>query len=325
ADWQRLLRYDPITPLLNSPNPAVVYFTRWDLCDEPVGPVTQLWTLPPVGKLLRRQADNGAWPYKGPDTTIRSQEDYDQIETFRALGLLVTKYGLTREHDAIRRGAEFLFSRQHVDGDFRGIYGRQTTPNYTGAILAQLIHAGYGDDPRVARAFDWLLAMRQDAGGWALPFQTRGMRLDRATLHAPPAEPDRTQPNSQLATDAALRAFAAYPAYRTHEAAQHAGACLADRLFKRGEYPGRQDEDYWFKFHYPFWFTDLLSALDTLTILGFTPEHRAIEDALDWFIMQQRPDGQWDLKLLAAGGDKEQPRWLALAICRVLKRTWCAG
>lgn len=50
-------------------------------------------------------------------------------------------------------------------GDLRGIYGSQYSPNYTAAILELLIGAGLGDDPRVRRALEWLLAMRQADGG----------------------------------------------------------------------------------------------------------------------------------------------------------------
>jgi hypothetical protein len=43
----------------------------------------------------------------------RSQENYNQIETYRQLGYLIEKYGFIKEHSAIKRVAEFLFSFQN--------------------------------------------------------------------------------------------------------------------------------------------------------------------------------------------------------------------
>jgi hypothetical protein len=45
VNWRDRLNYDPIRPLLESCDPAVVYFTRRDLLNEQVGPVTALWDL----------------------------------------------------------------------------------------------------------------------------------------------------------------------------------------------------------------------------------------------------------------------------------------
>jgi len=56
---------------------------------------------------------------------VRSQENYDQLETFRQLGTLVDKFGYTRDHQAVERAAGFLFSFQTEQGDFQGIYGNQ--------------------------------------------------------------------------------------------------------------------------------------------------------------------------------------------------------
>ena len=38
---------------------------------------------------------------------------------------------------------------------------------YTGAILSLLVKAGYEDDPRIEKGFQWLLSMRQKDMGWS--------------------------------------------------------------------------------------------------------------------------------------------------------------
>ena len=66
--------------------------------------------------------------------------------------------------------------------------------------MALLIQAGYADDPRIEKGFQWLLAMRQDDQGWTIPILTH--TLDRATQYrltseyAEPLEPDRARPFS---------------------------------------------------------------------------------------------------------------------------------
>jgi hypothetical protein len=134
-------------------------------------------------------------------------------------------------------------------------------------------------------------------------------------MHADTLPPDLDKPSSHMVTGCVLRAFAAHDRYRQSEAAQQAGAYLVTRLFKRHEYPGRQTADFWTKFSYPFWFTDLLSALDSLFWLGFTGEQPPIQEGLDWLLDHQREDGLWEVKRL-----KSEITWVSLAICRVIKR-----
>lgn len=100
------LKTNPIPTLLSCGNPAIEYFTRKDLLDEKVGPVTDLWQLPDVIKILKKQEKNGSWKYPGKiREDLRSREDYDQFETYKTLGMLVEKYGLNRDHYKIQKAA----------------------------------------------------------------------------------------------------------------------------------------------------------------------------------------------------------------------------
>jgi hypothetical protein len=64
----------------------------------------------------------------------------------------------------MRQAAEYLFSHQTNEGDFRGIYGTQYSPNYSAAIMEFLIKAGYARDERIAQGFQWLLHIRSVTG-----------------------------------------------------------------------------------------------------------------------------------------------------------------
>jgi hypothetical protein len=319
SDWRMLLGHDPLPRLIGSSDQAIAYFSKRDLSEEEVDSIEALWQLAPVQAIIRRQHEDGSWRFRGNRPGARWNQDYDQLETFRIFGQLVEKYGMTRDHLAIRKAADFLFKSQTEEGDFRGIYGNQYTPNYSGAIMELLVKAGYGGDPRVEKAFRWILSMRQADGGWALPLQTVGAKLDHVTMASDPLKSDPTKPFSHLVTGMVLRAFAAHDHYRKTEEARVAGRLLASSLFKRSKYPGRQDASYWTKFSFPFWFTDLLSSVDSLSLLGFTLNDARIRPAEEWFVSRQGKNGLWKLAMLK-GADPNLHLWIALAICRVLKR-----
>jgi hypothetical protein len=314
------LKVDPIPVLLSCGNPAVKYFTRRDISDEKLEPITELWQLPAVLKILKKQQSNGSWKYPGKiRKDLRSREDYDQVETYRILGELVEKYGLNKNHPQIKKAAEYFFSCQTMEGDFRGIYGNQYAPTYSPAIMELLIKTGYENDKRVKKGFKWLLSMQQEDGGWIIPFRTSDIKLKEALTTEKLYLPDRSRPFSHLVTGMVLRAFAAHPGYSESEEAKKAAELLASRFFRADKYPDRKDKKYWERVSYPFWFTDIISAMDTLSFLGFTTENHHIQEALTFLNKQQNSAGLFDLKIVR-GSDKYLRYWICLAICRLFKR-----
>lgn len=323
AAWDRALRADALSPLLESDNRAIAYFARRDLMARPVGGVESLWELPECKRILARQRDDGSWRYAGGDAGIRAQVYYDLLETYRIVGVLVEKHGLTRDHPAMERAARFLFSFQTAAGDFRGIYGSQYTPNYSAAITELLIKAGYGSSPRIANSMRWLRAMRQDDGGWAIPLRTRGRLLDAVALADEIVEPDRSRPSAHLVTGIVVRALAAHDRYRSSPEMKAAGDLLKSRFFKRDTYPDHVSAASWLVFSYPFWWTDLLSAMDSLTKAGFGRDDPDIARGVKWFVDHQEPGGLWQTGHNRPK-DPYSDLWVALAVCRML-RTCLSG
>jgi hypothetical protein len=320
--WTKRLRFDPIPTLVSCEDSAVAYAAKRDLLDEVPEPVSMLWSLPAVEKLRRKQRPDGGWRYPGGGREkYRATEDYDQIETYRNLGILVEKYAATRRLPAVAHAAEFLFSRQTDEGDFRGIYGRQYTPNYTAGILELLVKAGYARDPRVGHCFRWLMQIRQADGGWAIPMLTVHGRWDQPSLSRPALAPIHDRPSSHMVTGVVLRAIAAHPQKRRSAAARQAALVLASRLFAKDVYPGRDTPDFWTRCAFPFWFTDIVSALDSLTLLGIGLEHPKVRKAFDWLAESQKPDGLFRVRPVHGGTGETGLRWITLAACRALKRT----
>lgn len=332
--WASRLRYDPARPLLESDDEAIVYFARRDLQGEDVVPIERVWELPAVRKILRRQQPDGSWK---PGKKAKSPGvKYPLIETWRHLRYLVDQYEMDRRHPALERAAEYVFSCQTEEGDVRGILANQCAPYYTGAILSLLIKAGYADDPRVEKGLRWLLDMRQDDGGWAIGspgvIGIQGLTArELADLTSNPAREtarafDRSRQFSAAGTGMVLRAFAAHPRHRRSEAAVRAAQLLKSKFFKKDNWPSYRHPDHWVRFQYPFWWNNLVSALDLLSLMGFAAEDGDVANALKWLADHQEESGLWkasysEIHKAPEGTRAEGERsWISLAICRIFKR-----
>jgi hypothetical protein len=292
--WLELLAVDPIPGLLAAGDEALAFSVRRDLLGEEPEAVEALWERPAASRILRKQQANGAWRYGGQGRIKFPYINYDLLETFRNLGVLVEMAGFNRTHPAIEGAAAYLYSCQTEEGDIRGILGTQTMPYYHGAILELLIKAGYQDDPRTVKGLNWLLAVRQEDGGWVVPAQTvPAKEKTEALWTGEPVPLDRSRPSSHLATGMALRAFAAHPTYRESEEAHEAADLLKSRFFQADKYNDRRGPEYWLKFQYPFWWSNLLTALDSLSRMGYSPEDADIQEGVAWFRRNQEADGLW--------------------------------
>nr|QEE17302.1 hypothetical protein DSAG12_03134 [Candidatus Prometheoarchaeum syntrophicum] len=276
----------------------------------------QLWNLPTPLKILRSQHKDGYWSYRGKRT---SSIDYDLLETYKVLRDLIEKYMFNKKHSAIELASNFLFSKQSDLGDFRGIYGTQFSPNYTGAILELLIKAGYAQRPEVEKGLQWLLNYRTDDGGWAIAMRTQEMKWDDYIQTDPIIELNRSKPFSHTITGMTMRAFAMHPKYNSNPLVHAIGELLISRIFKPDVYSDRRSKAYWTKFTWPFWFSDLMSVLDSLSRLNFDPSSSQIKKGFDWFSTNQNSDGGWTFQILR-NKDKQTCFWLAFELCRILKR-----
>ena len=319
--WQSSLPIDPLPALMAVEDPALTYFVRRDLMDVSVEPCQTLWELPEPVKLTNKQQADGAWHYPNRSNHPAPGANYDLLETYRILRVLVEMYHFNKDHPAITGAAEYIFSCQTEEGDIRGILENQYMPYYHGAILELLIKAGYAKDARIQKGLDWLLSMRQEDGGWIVPAQQVPARQKTAQFWKnPPVLPDRSRLHSHLATGMALRAFAAHPDYRTLPEVVSAGKRLKERLFQADKYNDRKAATYWLKFQFPFWWPSLVTAMDTLSRLGFNQQDPEIARGMKWFIENQSTDGLWETGYGFGRNADRMRNWVGLAICQVLRR-----
>jgi hypothetical protein len=318
--WLDILTTNPLPALLDWKENALAYFIRRDLLLEPVPSIESLWELPEAEQLVKKQRTDGSWKYPGKPDPPDPRENYSLLETYRNLRVLMEMYGFTRAHSTLQYAAEYVFSCQTKAGDIRGILGNQYMPYYHGAILELLIKAGYENDPRAIAGLDWLLAMRQEDGGWIVPAQAvRPKERTPQFWIGEPIPPDRAKPHAHLATGMVLRAFAAHPVYRQKHEIIAAGKVLKERILQPDKYNDRRAITYWLKFQFPFWWANLLTVLDSLSRLGFEKEDVDIARGLNWFITHQENDGLWPTGYGSGKKSEANRRWVGLAICRVLK------
>ena len=310
---------EAIKTLLDSGNEALIAFTRRNLLGEQVN-TEGLWTLPRVKRIMKNQQSNGSWIYPNKKAMLRSPTNYNQYQTYKTVAELVEFYGLNKKHEAIRKAAEYLFSFQTGEGEFRGMYGNQYSPNYSASITEFLIKAGYRDI-RIEKSLNWLLKMRQDDGGWAIPLRTRNRELE-ALNEKETIEPDKTKPFSHLITGIVLRPFSLVTAFR--KKVKDAGLLLANRVFTRDKYSDRMGVEYWTKFTYPYHWTDILSTVDTLTLLGIK-NHPKISEILNWFEKHKQKDGIYEVSVMAGAKYKDVKYWITLQYLSILKRSMLRG
>lgn len=95
---------------------------------------------------------------------------------------------------------------------------------------------------------------------------------------------------------------------------------MKSRFFRADKYNDRKAAAYWTKFQYPFWWPNLLTALDSLSLMGYTRDDDGVQQGLEWFSTHQQESGLWETGYGKAKKAATVQLWVALAVCRVFER-----
>ncbi len=264
--------------LLAEDQPSVRYRTLTELLGRPESDPDVRATkarIPEVGwaaELLARRDPAGWW--------LRGESLYTPKYVATNWNLLaLSDLGATRAIPAVRASAELWMRRSPLKGG--GVGGNSKGKGhlcYTGNMARALIRFGYGDDPRVRAALDWLAATAHPKGGWSCWSFGDGPATGR-----------------NLDSWEGLSALAACPRPRRSAAMQRAVEAGAEYYLERELH--RQGPRYapWYRFHWPVhYYYDLLVGLDLLTSLGYGSDRR-LGFALRLLARKRRPDGRWNL------------------------------
>jgi hypothetical protein len=331
--WSNRLRYNPINALLDSNNDVIKYYTKRDLLDVRVEPIETIWIKKEPLQILRKLQAGGYWKSRSQNSAKAPAMNYNLFETFKNLSKLVEMYEFNRSKSDIERIAEYIFSCQTSEGDIRGIIGNQYAPYYTGLIIYLLIKVGFVNDKRILHAFKWLLKMRQDDGGWVIG--SPGCFGDYSksekkilTTHDVETKKDfdKSKPFAHSGTGMVIKAFAIHPFYKESPEAKIAADLIKSHFFKQDNYNSYKAADNWLNFKYPFFWTDLISALDSVTMISNDSNDPQVEKAISWLIDNQMKSGLWKHsyskihKYVQNSKTYEIQLWVTLSICRILKR-----
>lgn len=308
--------------LLARGNLPILYWLKKDILEVPVDrEYKNLKKYAARIRILESQKPDGSWHnrlYNGPPEWKKT---FYVIDTLRN-AMELHKYGCNHKDGGVHKAMQYLFSTQSKQGYFWKGFLKEYMPTYQALTLEILCKFGWDKDKRTQKGFKWIMDYRQDDGGWTIPYRTLGKKVIRDRLHLNkknnPLEPDRSKPFSHLVTGMVLRALAVSPTWRNSEEARKAGKLLIKRFFKPDKYEDRQLSSYWEDLTYPFWATDILSSLDSLSKIGLGLENEKIRTALEWLIGKQKEEGYWE-----AGSKKatlEDHLWVTLAVLRVMKR-----
>ncbi len=314
-DWKRELKADPTEWLLEPECAPVRYGTLLDIVDRPPDDPEVRATraaLPaysPVADMLATQERDGHW----------GQRDYYLPRTGRGTFWVLSvlgDLGLTAKEEHVRRACDWMFAHQRDDGEFcrrRRVSGQgmvwqeHTEPCTHARIVRFLIQFGYGQDPRVRKAIDWLLPAQRRDGMW-LCRGAGGRGCLRATLDV-------------------LRLAALDPQTAAQPGTARAAAAVCGLLMepRMSRYHVGDGWGTWECLKYPYFGFSVISALDALARLGYTPEEPKIAAALQYLLGRQLPDGSWPLDEawsqppIDFGLPGEPNKWLTLDALRVVR------
>jgi hypothetical protein len=302
----------------------VLYWLKKDILEVPVDRESKnLRKFAVRARILETQKPDGSWWDKRSDTPVQWERTLYRVDTLRNLYRLYD-YGCTLREEGIQKALNFLFSLQSREGDFRGTVLNEHTPTFHALTLEILCLYGLDKDRRVQKGFRWLLENRQKDGGWAIfsrPQSKDNPRDNASSRWNPrgvPFKPGKSQSFSHHVTGMILRALAESPTWRKSKEARKAGEMVLGCFFCDEVYGDRTFPSDWENIVYPFWNTDLLGSLDSLSKIGFSPENGNIQKGLDWLARRQNSHGYWECVHKKAGF--EDHLWVTLAILRVFRR-----
>lgn len=324
--------------LLEPDNPSVRYLALRHLLGRPESDRevqetrTAIPQSPWATRIFARQAAGGYWgdpsspylpKYKSTYWTLmllghlsvsrsdqRVQRAVEHIYGFQQLdGGFTTAEGAQREYDYVVKKRQAQGKSLPDEGGFVADYVHQMTLScLTGNVIAALLRVGYGDDPRLWRAVDWLVRIQHQDGGWLCPYWKAHVRDKHSCFYG---------------TISALEALAETPEGKRSPALQQtisrgAEFLLMHRLYRSDHHDWEVINANWLRLAFPWFYGySILRGLWVLSRLGYCDERMG--DALAVLEQKRGRDGRWILESTPVGQmqanleKKGQPsKWLTL-------------
>ena len=327
--WRSFLNDDPLPWLLepDPDNPGVTYFALRELESRPAeDPAVReaqaaVMSTGPVPAILDSQYPDGYWVKPGGGYSPKYRGTVWQI-------LFLAELGADPADERVQRGCEYLLGHSiAANGAFSCLQRpvpSGSIPCLNGNMLYALLRLGWGDDPRVQAALDWLARAATGEGGFRyLKSGTCGPSFACAANESQPCA---------WGGNKAMRALIAVPPDQRTPAVQRAIEAGAAFLLSRdpavADYPyTKRVSSTWFKFGFPLsYWSDVLETTAVLVGAGYGDDPR-LTHALEYILSKQDDRGRWKLenaltgKMWADIEQKRQPsKWVTLRVLRVLNQ-----
>ena len=271
--------------LMEPSQPAVRYLAMRDLMGAGGRELREAWKEIPargwVEEILRGRREGGYWVEK--DDLYRPK----YVSTNWML-LALSDLGVTRELPWLAESAEmWRDTYARPDGGFDMPGSEKSELCLVGNTARALVKFGYEDDPKVKRAFGWLVRNQKPNGGWHCWGK-----------------------DGVIDGWEGMSAFAAYPRQKWTKGMKAAvGRGLEFYLDRRLLWQGRR-YDPWYRLHFPYhYYYDVLGGLEFVTALGAGDDPRAANAVR--ILKKKGVDGRWPMDAvhpdyLNAG---KLPRW----------------
>jgi hypothetical protein len=338
---------DPVLDwLLEKADPGVRAFTLRDLLGAPADDADVIAArraanrTSPVREILEAQQPEGWWSKPGPGYGPKYRST---LWSMIFLGQLGADGGDRR----VRRGADYVLTHSRVGEPYGGItYNGMASGLFhclQGNVGASLLDLGFGDDPRLQAALDWLARSITGEGieravpGGKHPGKSEDQRA-RYYRSGNSGPGFLCSANSQRgcawgaipALDALSRIPSRQRSGAVRRAIEAGSAFLLSRDPAKADYPtptGGPPSRSWFQFGYPMGYVqDVLRNLEVLTALGWGKDHR-LQHAADDLLKLRTPEGRWVMRYSYKGklwcdvdGKGRPSKWVTLRARRVLKR-----
>jgi hypothetical protein len=274
---------------------------------------------PFITNLISLQQKDGSWK----DIDQASITPGNKTRT-TSLALVRLGYlGLGTEHEAVKHGVEYIFSKQRKDGTWQipRAYDGVNDPGYTMAPLQTSIPllgiaaSGYATDTRAELAYDWLLEQRLEDGTWPT-----GKIGEVYGYQAGYRKMAHSKWGCRTNTTLALTCLAMHPKRsKSNEARIALDHLLAretrDRQnlgFNVARIVGAEMHRGWLTYHAKF---DPGLILDLCWRIGANRKDERVNELVTWIQEAQGPYGIWEYS-----PHPEVSRWVTFDILRSLSR-----
>jgi hypothetical protein len=206
--------------------------------------------------------------------------------------LILSDLGLTRDEPRIDKACQmWIKDFAKDDGGFDNGGGKFGHLCITGNTARALVKFGYGDHPKVRKAFQWFVNNQAKLGGWSC-----------WSYGGPPS-------GRNLDSWEPLSAFAAYPRQKWTRSMKLAVERGAEFFLERELHKQGDRYEPWYRFHYPIhYYYDILVGLDFMTALGYASDKR-LDFAISLLKKKRRPDGRWNLDSINPDPESPQEKW----------------